>query len=141
MKWANVADDCSSIWIGEITTRGKVRPVKKGKTRTVVLNQSMSQLLHDRKPKQVSKDALVFTSPEGLAIDDHNFSRRGWTTVLREAEVIYRKLYNTRSSFISHALASGMHPTTVSQITGHGLESLYENYAASIDSHPKLPEF
>ncbi|MEM9151192.1 MAG: site-specific integrase, partial [Cyanobacteria bacterium P01_F01_bin.3] len=61
--------------------------------------------------------------------------------VLAESGVDYRKPYNTRHTFISHALDMGMNPVEVAQLTGHDVQTLYENYAGSVNSRPRLPEF
>jgi hypothetical protein len=48
--------------------------------------------------KPFSDDELVFKSPESLQIDDRNFCRRAWKTVLVEVGVKYRKPYTTRKT-------------------------------------------
>jgi hypothetical protein len=52
--------------------------------------------------KPVSDDELVFKSPEGLPIDDRNFNRRAWKTVLAEVGVKYRKPHTTRKTAITN---------------------------------------
>ena len=47
----------------------------------------------------------------------------------------------TRHTFISHALASGMNPMEVAQITGHDLQTLYDNYAGYVNKTPQLFDF
>jgi integrase len=54
--------------------------------------------------------------------------------------VSYRKPYNTRHTFISHALASGMNPMTIAQMAGHDPEVLFANYAADIQGGLQLPD-
>ena len=95
----------------------------------------------NRKPKQVKPDDLVFPSKKGGLIDDHNFRNRAWVSVLKQAGIEYRKPYNTRHTFISHALESGMNPVMVAELTGHDVKTLYENYAGCIESRPRLPDF
>jgi integrase len=52
----------------------------------------------------------------------------------------YRKPYTTRHTLISHALDMNMNPVAVAQLTGHNVETLYENYAGVVNSRPRLPE-
>jgi integrase len=66
----------------------------------------------------------VFQSARGGAIDDHNFRNRAWTTILEGLGVDYRKPYNTRHTFISHALDMGMNPVEVAQLTGHDVAAI-----------------
>lgn len=83
--------------------------------------------------------SLVFTSPKGNVLDDHNVSQRAWRKTLEKLGIPHRPLYNTRSTYVSHAIASGMLPAEVSRITGHTLEVLYAHYLGSVRP-PNLPE-
>jgi integrase len=83
LKWKHLADDCSSIWFGEIHSRGRTKPVKRNRERTVKLNPNLQQILLNRKAtnSDLSDDDFVFTAPEGGAIDDHNFRNRAWKPI------------------------------------------------------------
>ena len=67
-------------------------------------------------------------------------SLKKYQTVLSKVGVEYRKPYNTRHTLISHALDRGMNPVEVAQLTGHDVQTLYENYAGNVNSRPMLPE-
>lgn len=97
-------------------------------------------MLLDRRLTNLDPEGLVFTSPTGKAIDDQNFRNRAWKTVLTRLEIDYRKPYTTRHTLISHALDLGMNPVMVAQLTGHDVQTLYENYAGNVNSRPMLPE-
>ena len=97
-------------------------------------------MLLARRPAECDPNGLVFTSPKGGAIDDHNFRNRAWKTVLTRLEIDYRKPYITRHTLISHALDLGMNPVAVAQLTGHDVQVLYQNYAGNVNSRPRLPE-
>lgn len=140
LRWKHLSEDCSSVWIGEIWSRGKQCPPKMNKDRCFALNPKVQKLLLSRKTANSQPDDLVFPSPRGLGIDDHNFSQRGWRKVLKEAGVPYRKLYNTRHTFISLALANGAIPVVLSNITGHDLGTMLKHYAGISVSSPELPE-
>ena len=141
LRWKHLTDDCSSIWIGESLTRGVRKATKTNRARTISLSEKLKQMLLRRRPEKPEPDGLVFRSAKGGAIDDHNFRNRAWTSVLAESGVDYRKPYNTRHTFISHALDMGMNPVEVAQLTGHDVQTLYENYAGNVNSRPRLPEF
>lgn len=140
LRWKHLSDDCSNVWIGEIWTRRKQRPPKTNRDRRFALNAKVQNLLLARKSATAKPDDFVFPSLRGLGIDDHNFSQRVWKKMLKEAGVPYRKLYNTRHTFISHALESGMSPVLIAHITGHNLETLLRHYAGIVNSRPTLPE-
>ena len=140
LKWKHLNDDCSVVWIGESLSRGVRKATKTNRARTIDLPLSTVQMLLDLRSPSCDPEATVFTSPTGLAMDDHNFTQRAWKAVLTSAGVEYRKPYITRSTLISHALEQGMNPVTVAQLTGHDVETLYSNYSGSVNSRPRLPE-
>jgi integrase len=141
LRWKHLNDDCSSAWIGESISRGHRKSTKTGKARTIPLSPKVQGMLLERRPEKLKPDDLVFSSPAGLAIDDHNFNRRAWKTVLETAGVKYRNPYTMRATFVSHALESGLAPSVVANLTGHNIQVLYEHYAGSVNSRPQLPEF
>ena len=97
-------------------------------------------MLLARRPTDYYPDRLVFSSPQGNAIDDCNFRNRAWKTVLTRLEIDYRKPYTTRHTLVSHALDLGMNPVAVAQLTGHDVQVLFKNYAGNVNSRPRLPE-
>ncbi|MBD2100104.1 site-specific integrase [Leptolyngbya sp. FACHB-261] len=140
LRWEHISDDFGSVWIGESLSRGVRKSTKTNKARTIPLNGKISSLLRNKKPEAAQPDDLVFTTRQGNAIDDHNFRNRAWVTILERLEILYRKPYITRHTFISHCLADGLPPTTVAAVTGHDVQTLYENYAGCVSSRPILPE-
>jgi integrase len=143
LRWKNVADDFTHIYICESFTRGHRRDrTKTGKDRRVHLGVNLAQLLMDRYVAiQPDPDDLVFPSPKGGAIDDHNFLNRAWKTILTTAGVEYRKTYAVRHSAISHALANGADPIALAEQTGHDKRVLLSTYAHVIESQSVFVEF
>jgi integrase len=140
LRWIHLSDDCSNVWIGESLSRGVRKSTKTNRARTIALTGRLQVMLQGRRPANPNPDELVFTSPTGKAIDDQNFRNRAWKTVLVRLEINYRKPYNTRHTLISHALDLGMNPVMVAQLTGHDVQTLYEQYAGVVSSRPKLPD-
>ena len=140
LRWVHLSEDCGKVWIGESISRGVRKATKTNRSREFGLTTRLSAMLRSRCPQDFKPDDLVFPSPKGGAIDDHNFRNRAWKTVLKEAGVSYRKPYNTRHTFISHALASGVNPMTIAQMAGHDPEVLFSNYAADIQGGLQLPD-
>jgi integrase len=106
LRWEHLGADYSTAWIGESISRRNRKDTKTGKARTIRLNPTLTKLLTDRyeliKPQP---DDLVFPSPRGVAIDDHNFCNRVWKLILASCNIEYRVLYNLRHSGISRANA------------------------------------
>lgn len=139
LRWKHLSDDCSSVWIGESLTRGTRKSTKTNRARTITLTPQLQNMLLARKPEHPEPEELVFQSLRGGAIDDHNFRNRAWASILKDVGIKYRKPYNTRHTFISHALDQEMNPVEVAQLTGHDVQTLYENYAGIVNSRPRLP--
>ncbi len=140
LRWEHISSDCSSVWIGESFSRGVRKSTKTNKSREITLTSRLQKILNNRKPENPNPNDLVFPTPKGHPIDDHNFRNRAWKTVLSNLDIDYRKPYNTRHTLISHALEQGMNPVMVAQLTGHNVATLYENYAGSVNSRPRLPD-
>ncbi len=140
LRWVHLSEDCGKVWIGESISRGVRKTTKTNRSREFRLTTRLSAMLRSRCPQDFKPDDLVFPSPKGGAIDDHNFRNRAWKTVLKNAGVSYRKPYNTRHTFISHALAGGVNPMTIAQMAGHDPEVLFSNYAADIQGGLQLPD-
>lgn len=106
LQWKHLSDDCASVWIGESLTRNHVRKTTKtGKDRIFRLNSKVQQMLLNRRPENYDPDSLVFTTPKGNSIDDHNFRNRAWKTILTKLGIEYRKPYATRHSVATHGLS------------------------------------
>lgn len=140
LRCKHLNENCSTAWIGETLTRGVRKSTKTNKARTISLTPRLQELLLNRRPANLTPEDLVFSSPRGGAIDDHNFRNRARKTVLSLLGIDYRKPYTTRHTLISHALDLGMNPVMVAALTGHDIETLYQNYAGNVNSRPMLLE-
>jgi integrase len=140
LQWQHLSEDCQVLWIGESFGRGVRKATKTNTARTFELSPRIQQILVSRRPENWKPNDLVFTSPTGKAIDDHNFRNRAWKPILERVGVPYRKPRNSRHSFVSQAIASGMMPTEVSEITGHSVQTLYKHYLGGVNGRAKLPD-
>lgn len=138
--WKHLNRDCSTVWIGESLSRKTRKATKTNRARTITLTRRLQSLLQSMKPQDCDLEKPVFQSKRGKSIDDHNFRNRAWKSILAKADIEYRKPYNTRHTLISHALDRGMNPVAVAQLTGHDVQTLYENYAGNVKCRPMLPE-
>jgi integrase len=141
LQWKHLADDFSTVWIGESVSRGVRKTTKTGKDRTINLTPKIKAMLKARKPKNCHAEDLVFPAPQGSYINDHTFRRRAWKTILAKLEITYRKPYATRHTAISQALANGANPLAVAEETGHDAETLFKWYASVIAPQAVMVEF
>ena len=131
LKWQHLADDCSSVWIGESFGRGRQKGTKTNKSRVFELFPELQKMLLQRRPEKWHENDYVFTAPKGGPIDDHNFRRRYWMPLLEELGIPYRKPYNTRHTFASHALNKGWSMGEIAAITGNSEETILRNYVGN----------
>lgn len=134
LRWGHIRGD--HIWVGEQLTKGRRKSAKTNRARTIPIPIACAPYLI--KPHSAGEDDLVFTTPTGYSVSDNNFCNRYWKPALEAAGVPYRRPYNTRHSFISNCLQSGLSPIEVAALTGHRVETLYEHYAGLV-STPKIP--
>jgi len=127
LKWSQISDDM---------TRIQILDHKRGKTRAFRLPDLAILALQsvDRSHE------YIFTSAEGHQINHGNFRKRYWKDVLDTKKIDYRRPYLCRSTAISHALSKGANPMMVAAVTGHDVQTLYNEYAGFIESSPKMPD-
>ncbi|MDX2272126.1 MAG: tyrosine-type recombinase/integrase [Cyanobacteriota bacterium] len=131
-----------SLWRGD-AGEVRVKTTKTEEERVFPMNPTLVALLKDRQPEKLDCKALVFPAPKGGFIDSHNFVNRCWRACLNAAGIEWQPhlttQYKTRHTVISHALEAGVDPTTMAEMAGHRVETLYDFYASSI-RRVELPE-
>lgn len=133
LRWGRVKEDFSVITFMESLTRGDRRSTKTGEVRLFPCSGKIVELLREIKPEGCGRDDLVFPSPEGLAIDDHNFSQRAWKKVLEKAGVRHRVPYNCRHTFISHCVSQKMDLKKIATLAGNSPEVILERYLGNVE--------
>ncbi|NJM22230.1 MAG: DUF3596 domain-containing protein [Richelia sp. RM2_1_2] len=134
LEWRHIANDFGFIRFEQaVVVSESGLTCKKGlktqKKRIFPINTRLAILLKSIKPVAVCDDAKVFPSKEGRWIDVHNFTNRGWKATLSKLDGIeYRKLYQTRHTFITLALKNGMDVKDVATLVGNSPEIIYRHY-------------
>jgi integrase len=145
LQWQHISADCRSIRFEQAVVNSETGLVcKKGlktqKKRTFPANARLAALLASIKPAHATGETKVFPSPKGTWIDVHNLTNRGWRSVLSKLEgVEYRKLYQTRHTFITAALETAvtmpdgkikmLDAKDVARLVGTSPKMIYEHYA------------
>ena len=142
LRWEHLGGEFKTVWIGESISRGYLRSTKTNQDRTIVLSSSIQAMVRSRHSRlNPEPNDLMFPAPRGGAINDRNFSRRAWKSVLAKCNVQYRRVYAIRHSAISHALAKGANPIAVAEQSGHDKRVLLDSYTHVIDSKSVFQEF
>ncbi|MBD2439881.1 site-specific integrase [Nostoc sp. FACHB-110] len=121
--------DCAVV----LTDKGlaKKAGLKTQEKRRFPVNQKLKHIL-ERICKGKFNNDILFPSPQDRTyIDTDNFRKRVWKVVLDGLEIEYRKPYNTRHTFITLALESGLDAKDVARLVGNSPEIIYKHYAGN----------
>lgn len=139
LQWKHVSENFKSIYFYESLTRGERKNTKTNKNRYFPCNKNLELFLKSIKPANALPDDLIFPSPKGTSIDDHNFSQRAWKAILEDANVKHRKPYNTRHTFCSHCADAGMSAVEIAELVGNSPEVVLNRYTGVINKK-EVPE-
>jgi len=124
----------NQLHIRRTVTRNSVNEPKTiGSVRSIPIFDVIEPFLDERLEK--SKSLYLFDK-DGGNLGDIGYFRRQWQTVIKKSGVRYRKLYNTRHTFITAMLNSGQFSILqIAQMVGHAsprmIMSTYAGYVQS----------
>ncbi|MEG4273795.1 MULTISPECIES: tyrosine-type recombinase/integrase [unclassified Microcoleus] len=133
-----------SIRVNKAHSKGELKNTKTGDRRDFPCNPQLTKFLANL-PKIPNLHNLIFPSPKGGYIDQHNFSGRYWLPIVRELAVSkkikqYLPCYNLRHSFITRLVREGLDVATIAKLAGNSPKMIFEHYL-SANSDLELPEF
>lgn len=140
LQWKHISSDLREITFSEALVEGRRKGTKTGTIRKFPVNSQLRSLLEKLRATKPAPNELVFKSPTGLAIDSHNFLNRAWKQVISSLSIRYRPQYNTRHTFISLCLQSGVQVVQVAQWVGNSPKTIWQHYAGLVSSQ-QVPEF
>jgi len=109
--------------------------------RVLDLTDKLFNMLQGRKPLDANPESLVFLSPTGKAIDDHNFSQRCWRSICEKAKIPYRSPYNARHSLLSHLIESGATLPQTAYVAGHANTRMVSETYGHMINRAKMIDF
>jgi integrase len=114
------------------------KETKNGKVRYLPLSPELKEVLL---PLLINKELadLVFTSVNGLCIDDRMFTRRVFKPVLKALNIEFRTLYACRHGFSSRLLAGGVNPVIAGFLLGNNPATTLTYYTHLISMPETLP--
>ncbi|AKG21291.1 site-specific integrase [Calothrix sp. 336/3] len=146
LQWKHIVDDFGTIRFEQAVVESETGLVcKKGlktqKKRSFPVNPKLAGLLRSIKPEDGTGETKVFPAPKGGWIDAHNLTNRAWHKVLERIGVEYRKLYQTRHTFITAALETPimmsdgkmrfLEAKDIAKLVGTSAKMIYEHYAGA----------
>lgn len=117
------------------TVTRQEKSIKTHTTRTFPLTGSRLLWLQSIYPDHPVPENLIFPSPTGLPITHPNFLRDLWQPILKTLVDLgeierYLPPNNTRHTFITQAIASGMEEEDVAHICGNSDRTIRQHYKA-----------
>lgn len=127
----SLKNTCSINRVRKETKNGKIRQLPL----TSDLYEILTPLIQNKQP-----DDLVFVSPTGKSIDDHNFQNRVFKVVLKNLNIPERTLYACRHTFGSRCIDQGITPVMTAFLMGNNPETALKRYTHQITIPKDLPK-
>jgi integrase len=140
LEWSDIKN--GRIIVSRAYSQGVLKTTKTYETRVFPINPQLAKLLKSL-PKTQN---LVFPSPEGGYINQHNFSERYWKPIVKKLVAAgkvaeYLPTYNLRHSWITRMLRSNLDIATVAKLAGNKPDTIMKHYLAAQVRDLELPEF
>lgn len=140
LRWSEVDTRKKTVRICRIRIYGKIEERTKTKaSREVLLNDRAIRALENARPLTAARSDYVF-APEGsgdkaeLFIRSETGPKRYWLSALRKLGIRHRRMYDTRHTYATMCLMSGMNPAFIAAQLGHSVQVLLSTYAKWISS-------
>jgi integrase len=140
LTWSDIKNN--RIIVSRAYSQGILKETKTYESRNFPINSQLDKLLKNLPRAQ----NLVFPSPEGGYINQHNFGERYWKPIVKKLVVAgkvgeYLPTYNLRHSWITRMLRSGLDIATVAKLAGNKPDTIMKHYLAAKTQDLVLPEF
>jgi integrase len=141
LQWVDIKN--GQIIVSRAYSQGILKETKTYEARNFPVNSQLANLLQNL-PKTQN---LVFPSPEGGYINQHNFGERYWKPIVKKLVAAgkvseYLPTNNLRHSWITRMLRSGgLDIATVAKLAGNKPDTIMKHYLAAQIRGLVLPEF
>ncbi|MEA9994281.1 MULTISPECIES: tyrosine-type recombinase/integrase [unclassified Pseudomonas] len=140
LRWSEVDTSKRSARVCRIRIYGKIKErTKTKKSREVLLNDQALHALDKARPLTAARSDYVF-APEGngdrseLFIRSETGPKRYWLSAMRKLGFRHRRMYDTRHTYATMCLMSGMNPAFIAAQLGHSVQVLLSTYAKWLSS-------
>jgi integrase len=140
LSWGDIKN--GQIIVSRAYSQGILKETKTYEARNFPVNSQLKNLLQNLPRRQT----LIFPSPEGGYINQHNFGERYWKPIIKKLVAAgkvneYLPTYNLRHSWITRMLRSGLDIATVARLAGNKPDTIMKHYLAARTQNLVLPEF
>lgn len=142
LKWEDVAKDFSKVTFASAIVVGdggliEVNGLKTQKKRSFPCNERLRSVLKTRFTQ--SHKGYVFTGQSKNVPLNLGYVRKLWRKCLIELGIEHQMIYQTRHTFITFCLGSGISVQDVARLVGNSPTIIYQHYAGV--SKVEIPEF
>ena len=133
LKWKAIDDEYIHIELSRVRNREKADLKTEESRRSIKIRPGIKECLKQQRALNHFLDSpYVFVNTEGRPILQDKL-REVWSRVLKKLDIRYRRMYETRHTFASWALAAGETPEWVARTLGHVDTSMvYRTYGRYI---------
>ena len=140
LRWSEVQTRKRAAKACRIRIYGRIQERTKTKrSKEVLLNDRALHALDKARPLTAARSDYVF-APEGSGAKSELFIRsetgpkRYWVSAMRKLGMRHRRMYDTRHTYATMCLMSGMNPAFIASQPGHSVQILLSTYAKWISS-------
>lgn len=133
LKWKAIGREHIHVELSRVRNKEKKTLKTEDSRRSIAIRPVMAKILEDQKKLSAHFDSpYVFVNTQGRPILQDKL-RELWTRVMKKSGLKYRRMYETRHTFASWALAAGESPEWVAKTLGHVDTSMvYRTYGRFI---------
>lgn len=131
LRWDDVDFNQRTIRVDKAQSKGRLNATTKtGKSREVLLNDNAYTALIKAKALTFLQGEQVIISPAlGTGWNTDKSPRKILTACMKRLGIKHRPTYNTRHTYATVCLMSGMNPSFVANQLGHSVQVLLSTYA------------
>ena len=133
LKWSAIDEEFIHIELSRVDNRVKADLKTEESRRSIEIRQSMRDVLETQRQMTKHFDSpYVFVNTQGNPVNQGTLSKQ-WRAAMLKSNLRYRRMYETRHTFASWALAAGETPEWVAKTLGHVNSSMiYKTYGRYI---------
>ena len=136
LRWDSIDFRTGHMQVSEALVLGKLKPnTKTNRARAVKLNSEALAALQAQKAHTFLAGGLVFTDPKTGKqwVDDWTPREMYWRPTLKRLGIRYRSPYQTRHTYATMMLMSGIRPAFAARQLGHTVQMFLTKYARWLD--------
>jgi len=133
LKWGVIQDDMFGVVLSRVRGQEKEDLKTESSDRLIALTPNLKDVLERQRQLSAQfKSDYVFVNTEGRPVSQDKL-REVWARAMKKSGLSYRRMYETRHTFASWALAAGETPEWVAKTLGHvDTSMIYRTYGRYI---------